>query len=149
MITIIIGIGLIWLCFYMVKKRKGKWWMAFWSLILGMIIMLVGFVAPLSGYNEYHALKETKLSSIALNKDNSDIYIIKLENGDNIYKNIEDEKVKIYDKSITLEIIEEENCTNPRLVYYFRPTKMSWFTLGIGTLGEKYVFYVPKGSVIN
>lgn len=149
MITIIIGIGLILLCFYMIKKRKGKWWMAFWSLVLGLVIMLVGFVAPLSGYNEYIVQEETKLSSIALNKDNSDIYIIKLENGDNIYKDIEDKNLKIYDKSLKLEIIEEENCLNPRLVHYFRPIKVSWVTLGLATFGDKYVFYIPKGSIIN
>lgn len=149
MITIIIGICLMSLCFYMIKKRKGKWWIAFWSLVLGMAVMFVGFVAPLSGYNEYIVQKEIKLSSIALNKDNSDIYVIQLKNGDNIYKDIEDETLKTYDKSLKLEIIEEETCVNPRLVHYFRPIKVSWFTLGLATFDDKYVFYIPKGSIIK
>ena len=153
MITIIIGICLIVLSYFMVKKRIGKWWMSFLLIMIGMFVIVFGIAAPINGYNEYVSREEISLSSIAVDeKNNNDIYIIELENGDKVYKGIDEEKgkeFKVYDKSIKVEIIEEENCKQPKLVYYFRPIKSSVFSLGMMTLGDKYTFYIPKGSMIK
>ena len=93
--------------------------------------------------------KKIELSAIGVNKeDNSEIYIINLYNGEKIYKRTNG-KLELYNKSLKLEIVEQENCDNPRLVHYFRPIKISAFSLAMLTLGEKCVFYVPKGSVIK
>ena len=54
MITIIIGICLILLSFKFIEKKIGKWWMPFWLIVLGFVVIIVGIVAPLNGYNEYN-----------------------------------------------------------------------------------------------
>ena len=153
MLTIIIGIGLILLSCAMAKRRIGKWWMTFWILMIGMFSIIFGMLAPINGYNEYVVREEIQLSSIGKNEENNtNIYIIELENGDKVYQSVNldnKEKLKVYDKSLKLEIIEQEECDKPRLVYYFRPIKTSIFSLALWTLGEKYVFYIPKGSVIK
>lgn len=88
-----------------------------------------------------------------MNKENNaDIYIIELANGDKVYKSIDEENgkdFKVYDKSRKVEIVEAENCKEPKLVYYFRPIKSSIFSLVMMSLEDKYTFYVPKGSIIK
>lgn len=153
MLTIIIGICLVAAAIAIGNKKIGKWWICFSLLVTGTIVIAVGIAAPINGYNEYVAIDEVRLSPIGLNKENNtDIYIIQLENEDKIYKSINaenEEKIEIYNKSIKLEIIEQEKCEIPMLVHYLRPVKKSIFSLGMNSLGEKYVFYVPKRSVIK
>lgn len=153
MLTIIIGSCLVVLSYFMVKIRIGKWWMPFWLIMIGMFVIVFGISAPINGYNEYVPREEIRLSSIGLKEKNkTDIYIIELENGDKVYKSVNEqnkEEIKIYDKSLKVEIVEQENCETPRLVYYFRPIKSSIFSLGMMTLGDKYTFYIPKGSMIK
>jgi len=153
MLTIIIGLFLTALSVSMAKKKVGKWWVCFLIFIIGLIIIVVGTTAPISGYNEYDVREEINLSSIGFNKENNTyIYIIELENGDKIYKSIDEngkEKIENYYKSMKAEIKEEENCEEPKLVHYFRPIKSSIFSLGMFSFDEKYTFYIPKGSVIK
>jgi len=153
MVTIIIGLCLTALSVSIARKKVGKWWMSFILYLIGVFIIVVGITAPLSGYNEYNIREEINLLSIGVNKEkNTDIYIIELENGDKIYKSIDEngkEKLETYYKSMKVEIIEEENCEEPKLVHHFRPIKTSIFSLGMWTFGEKYIFYIPKGSMIK
>ena len=46
-------------------------------------------------------------------------------------------------------IVEEENCTDPRLVIYTQKAKKTFWTFAIGIEKVDNVFYVPKGSVVN
>jgi len=153
MVTIIIGLCLTALSVSIARKKVGKWWMSFILYLIGVFIIVVGITAPLSGYNEYNIREEINLLSIGVNKEkNTDIYIIELENGDKIYKSIDEngkEKLETYYKSMKVEIKEEENCEEPKLVHYFRPIKSSIFSLGMFSFDEKYTFYIPKGSVIK
>jgi len=153
MLTIIIGICLVAIAIAICNQKIGRWQTSFVLIVIGTIINATGIAAPINGYNEYVAIDEVKISPIGLNKENNtDIYIIQLENEDKIYISINEnneEKLETYDKSIKLEIIEQEKCETPMLVHYFRPVKKSIFSLGINSVGEKYVFYVPKGSVIK
>lgn len=153
MVTIIIGLCLSALAVSIARKKIRKWWIPFLLFFIGFNIIVVGVTAPLSGYNKYEVREETKLLSIGKNQRiNNDIYIIELENGDRIYKSIDEkgkENIKTYSRSHKSEIIEEENCKEPKLVHYFRPIKPSIFSLGMLTFGEKYTFYIPKGSMIK
>jgi len=153
MLTIIIGLCMASLAVSMARKKVGKWWMSFLLCVIGIIVIVVGITAPLSGYNEYYERKEINLSAIGINKENNnDIYIIELNNGNKIYKAIDGEgkeRIKTYKKSMKAEIVEKENCKEPKLVHYFRPIKTSAFSLGMLTFGEKYTFYVPKGSILK
>lgn len=44
-------------------------------------------------------------------------------------------------------IVEEENCTKPRLVEYYKDSNATLWSFGISAGKTYYVFYVPKETI--
>ena len=127
-------------------------------VIMGIAI-IIGVFVPVSGYHEATITNTVKLVSL---KDSTEstggglFYVsIGAENVYTYYIEVESEYAtgssKAY-KSKTLEadgvlIVEEENCTSPRLVTYSEKPKRTFWTFALAGDDNNYVFYVPVGTV--
>lgn len=52
-----------------------------------------------------------------------------------------------YNSYSSISIVEEENCTNPRLVEYSQEREPTFWSFGLMNKKTIYIIYLPKGSL--
>lgn len=127
---------IIWIIVY-VCETKDPVLLIKLSLYLSLAFVLIGIwygvIQPISGYEE---------PEIVANKE-------QLKEVDSEYK-IEFSKSyvdEVYSQSKVI-VIEDDNCTEPKLVIYRIRPKMTFWTFAIGAADKyEYVFYVPTGTI--
>ena len=135
-------------------------------VLLAILFFLGGTIAglfvPTGGYKpgqESQTIKIHALSDQTTSTGNgSMVYVsISANNAYTFYRQIDseftDENSKAYiSRTISgnnIIVIEEENCKTPRLTIYTQDPYITFWSFGIGFQIEKYVFYVPKGTIAH
>lgn len=123
-----------------------------------LVVLFLGFNAPLSGYTEWKQQDEIELVSLSnslasggtgtiyVSLSSENVYTYRYE----IESEFGTETSKEYETntaSDNVEEIEDPNCEIPVLRIYTRKGKMSIWTFALGNKETKYVFYVPEGTI--
>lgn len=156
MLTIVIGVGLSMLLFYLAVKLDfdGMLYIAVFCLFLSVFAPL--FI-PLAGYHEPELKEEIELVSLnnsIESEGGGGLFYVSVTAG-NVYSyrvevpNITDKEGKMYELKTVSENVKEleTNTTKAVLrVYEAKPKRWLW-TFAIGASETSYVFEVPYGSI--
>ncbi len=124
--------------------------------------IVAGLFVPTGGYKpiqEVQTIELHALSNQTISTGNGSIFYVSISanNSYTFYRQIDsefaDENAKAYtSRTISgnnITVIEEENCQTPRLIIYTQDPYITFWSFGIGCQLEKYVFYVPKGTIAH
>ena len=122
-----------------------------------ILFIFIGLFIP-TKFGEWEKVSETQLVTFSNSNsanDESEIYVIVTEGNKYKYRcEIDSEfgngKSKEYVvKTVFGDVVECEltDYYNPVLMEYNRNSKITLWTLGLGSSKTKYVFFVPKGSI--
>lgn len=123
------------------------------GILLGIVVILTGVLAPLSGYDDYKVTEEITLSPMKLDNDNScyvavninNEYAFKVAKEEDTYKTI-----YVDADSNLVKVRELDEITNPRVVILVAKPKKSILTFASTNqkaYAYQYVFEVPTGTV--
>jgi hypothetical protein len=163
MLTIILGIVIAFAIFFLLNfllglvNGDGSFINALICVCIIIGAIALGLFAPISGYNDWELVEETKLVSLSNTTASGGTGFIYVSlSANNVYtyryevdSNFGSESSKEYEtNTLTENVIESEdsNCKIPVLRKYKRTAKKSIWTFGVA-FEEKYVFYVPEGSI--
>ena len=156
MLIIIIGflsaVGL-WFLAMNSNWEELLFYLGFAVLVSGVV---VGLFVPVTGYTEWEQVEEEELVSLstdiatsgnwfAIRSDGIYSYRIQIKSefGTNSTKEYE---MRTCDAKKVVEV-EDPNITTPVLKVYKREGKGSFISFAFWTDEEKYVFYVPSGTI--
>ena len=111
------------------------------------VILLLGIIFPLQGYEKPVLEEEIELVSINVNQEDEPVYVIK-SNGAYSYM-YEGGKYYKIERVPSEYVIEEKSkdCKKPVLkIYYIKARKGIW-SFAKGCDKTTYVFYVPEGTI--
>lgn len=119
-----------------------------------------GITEPVSGYGEPHVFSTTELVGlksdtisegtdrlcyVSISGTNSYTYYVEV---DSAYASNSQKAYScntISDSNVS--IVEDDNCTDAKLVTYVKYGKKSFWTFAVGAKQYDYVFYVPTGTI--
>jgi len=116
------------------ERRSGPSFL--WALFatipiaLGIFGIIFGVIMPTGEYKPMEEVKTVELESLI---DDPIILI----NRDMIE----------YNSYSSISIVEEENCTNPRLVEYSQEREPTFWSFGLMNKKTIYIIYLPKGII--
>lgn len=129
------------------------------SVFATTVLVVLGICVPISGYNEPQVESESVLVAlrddtvsvgsgrmcyVSVSGTNSYTYYVEIESPYASDSQVAYKSVAISDDNVT--IIEDDNCTEPRIVEYVIHGKKSFWTFAVVDEYE-YVFYVPTGTI--
>lgn len=117
----------------------------------------IGIAEPVSGYGKPHVFSTTELVSLksdTISEGTGGLYYLSIS-GTNSYTYYVEVDSAYASKSYSLNtisdsnvsIVEDDNCTDAKLVTYVRYGKKSFWTFAVGAKQYDYVFYVPTGTI--
>lgn len=132
--------------------------------ILAIICVIGGFAAgitePVSGYGEPHVFSTTELVSLksdTISEGTGKLFYVSISgtNSYTYYVEVDSEYASNSQKTYScntisdsnVSIVEDDNCTDAKLVTYVRYGKKSFWTFAVGAKQYDYVFYVPTGTI--
>ena len=132
-----------------------------WAIFLVIIgAVIAGIFFPIGGYKPIQEIETIELVALrdqtTLKGEGSFLYLsINATNAYTFYMQIEsdfaDKNSKAYvSKTIegsNITVVEQENCQSPRLVKYSEEPYVTFWSFAMLSTIEKYVFYVPKGTI--
>ena len=165
LVGILVAVLLVVLIFaYIYRSNKPDPNIATPLVILTVVCVIGGFVAgisePVSGYGKPHVFSTTELVSlksdtisegtggliyVSISGTNSYTYYVEV---DSTYASNSQKAYScntISDSNVS--IVEDDNCTDAKLVTYVRYGKKSFWTFAVGAKKYDYVFYVPTGTI--
>ncbi len=165
LVGILVAVLLLVLIFaYIYRSNKPDPNIATPLVILAVVCVIGGFVAgilePVSGYGKPQVFSTTELVSlksdtisegtggliyVSISGTNSYTYYVEV---DSTYASNSQKAYScntISDSNVS--IVEDDNCTDAKLVTYVRYGKKSFWTFAVGAKKYDYVFYVPTGTI--
>lgn len=132
--------------------------------ILAIICVIGGFVAgitsPVSGYGKPQVVSTTELVSLksdTISEGTGKLFYVSISgtNSYTYYVEVDSEYASNSQKAYScntisdsnVSIVEDDNCTDAKLVTYVRYGKKSFWTFAVGAKQYDYVFYVPTGTI--
>ena len=155
-------VGLIFAYMSLSKNPEG----AFFGLLGVLVVVCVvggfayGITEPVSGYGEPHVFSTTELVSLksdTISEGTGKLFYVSISgtNSYTYYVEVDSEYASNSQKAYScntisdsnVSIVEDDNCTDAKLVTYVRYGKKSFWTFAVGAKQYDYVFYVPTGTI--
>lgn len=133
-------------------------------ILLAVICVLGGIITgcfvPVSGYEEAQIVSNTELVSLrdaSVSEGTGGLFYVSVSGANSYTYYLEIDSTYASDsqkayKSKTISnsnviIVEDDSCTDARLVKYVKRGKKTFWTFAAGSNEYEYVFYVPAGTI--
>ena len=131
------------------------------AVVIVFVCLVVGLAVNTGGYYPAEEVQTYNLENLAdqiasVGRGNLYYVSVSAQNVYTFYTRVNSEferegtkAYRSYSVSKNVTVIEEEECSRPRMVEYLYKPKISFWSFGIDSQITSYVFYVPEGTIIH